>query len=230
MTKALAIDTSNDTLGIALLSDGVVTGELITHVKKNHSVRAMPAIEQLLKDCGTIPAELGAIIAASGPGSYTGVRIGMTIAKTLAWSLSIPLYTVSSLESLAANGRYFQGLICPIFDARRGRVYTGLYSEKNGAILRHAEDQNILLADWLKELKEKKKRVLFIGHDVEIHWDEIESSLGSLAARADSVQNSPRPSELARIGLQKDQSSVHTAVPNYTRLAEAESKWLEEQK
>ncbi|AZB41395.1 tRNA (adenosine(37)-N6)-threonylcarbamoyltransferase complex dimerization subunit type 1 TsaB [Bacillus sp. FJAT-42376] len=230
MKKALAIDTSNDTLGIALLSDGVVSGEIITHLKKNHSIRAMPAVEQLLKECAVTPADLTAIIAASGPGSYTGVRIGMTIAKTLAWSLSIPLFTVSSLESLAANGKYFNGLICPLFDARRGRVYTGLYSEKEGRLACHADDQNILLADWLETLKEKDTKVLFLGHDVKIHWDEIERTLGSLAVRADEVQNSPRPSELARIGLLKNQSPVHSAVPNYTRLAEAESKWLEEQK
>ncbi|MGD6818321.1 tRNA (adenosine(37)-N6)-threonylcarbamoyltransferase complex dimerization subunit type 1 TsaB [Metabacillus sp. 84] len=230
MNKVLAIDTSNDTLGLALLTNGNVTGEFITHLKKNHSVRAMPAVEQLLKDCGIKPSDLDSIVAAVGPGSYTGVRIGVTIAKTLAWSLSIPLYTVSSLECLAAGGRYFDGLICPLFDARRGRVYTGLYTWNDGVLLSSADDQNVLLADWLEGLKETNKKVLFIGHDVHMHWEMIEEKLGSLAVRADLVQNSPRPSELARIGLQKEQTSVHTAVPNYTRLAEAESKWLEEQK
>ncbi|MTH55577.1 tRNA (adenosine(37)-N6)-threonylcarbamoyltransferase complex dimerization subunit type 1 TsaB [Bacillus mangrovi] len=230
MNNVLAIDTSNDTLGIALLTNGTVTGEIITNLKKNHSIRAMPAIEQLLKECSVTPGELDGIVAAAGPGSYTGVRIGMTIAKTLAWSLSIPIITVSSLEALAANGRLFEGAICPLFDARRGRVYTGLFLAENGLMERLEEDQNIALADWLEKVKARNQKVLFLGQDVHLHWEEIERTLGSLAVRASSVQNSPRPSELAGIGLHKAAAPVHTAVPNYTRLAEAESKWLEEQK
>lgn len=110
----------------------------------------MPAIDELLKECGLKPSDLTQIAVAKGPGSYTGVRIGVTIAKTLAWSLNIPVKTVSSLEVLAANGRFFQGLICPLFDARRGQVYTGLYQYRDGKLHGLEEDQNILLEDWLK--------------------------------------------------------------------------------
>lgn len=106
----LAIDTSNLTLGVALIKDGKVIAEHISHLKKNHSVRAMPAIDELLKECGLKPSDLTQIAVAKGPGSYTGVRIGVTIAKTLAWSLNIPVKTVSSLEVLAANGRFFPRL------------------------------------------------------------------------------------------------------------------------
>ncbi|MFP3359151.1 tRNA (adenosine(37)-N6)-threonylcarbamoyltransferase complex dimerization subunit type 1 TsaB, partial [Planococcus sp. SIMBA_143] len=123
----LAIDTSNYPVGVALIQEDRVIGEYITYIKKNHSVRAMPAIEQLLKDCGIEAKELTKIVVANGPGSYTGVRIGVTLAKTLAWSLSIPLIPVSSLATLASSGRYFSGYIVPMFDARRGQVYTGLY-------------------------------------------------------------------------------------------------------
>ena len=87
----------------------------------------MPTVEALMKECGVSPSELSKIVVAKGPGSYTGVRIGVTIAKTLAWTLSIPISAVSSLETLAANGQYFDGYISPLFDARRGQVYTGLY-------------------------------------------------------------------------------------------------------
>ncbi|MBD5023881.1 tRNA (adenosine(37)-N6)-threonylcarbamoyltransferase complex dimerization subunit type 1 TsaB, partial [Xanthomonas citri pv. citri] len=81
-----------------------------------------------------------------------GVRIGVTLAKTLAWSLDIPISAVSSLETLAANGRHFDGLISPIFDARRGQVYTGLYQYKNGLLEQVVPDQNVMLADWLEML------------------------------------------------------------------------------
>ncbi|WP_399208206.1 tRNA (adenosine(37)-N6)-threonylcarbamoyltransferase complex dimerization subunit type 1 TsaB [Sutcliffiella rhizosphaerae] len=204
-----------------------VIGELVTNLKKNHSVRAMPAIEQLMKDCDVKPSELDRIVVGKGPGSYTGVRIGVTLAKTLAWSLNKPLVGVSSLELLAANGRYFQGSICSLMDARRGQVYTGLYRFNGDNLHTEIEDVNILLTDWLTVLKEKQAPVLFIGNDVHLHKETIIQYLGELAHFASVSENNPSPSELAFLGWEKESDDIHSFVPNYTRLAEAEAKWLE---
>src|SRR5690606_7564559 len=125
--NVLAIDTSNQVMGIAILKEDHVIGEVVTNIAKNHSVRLMPAIEQLMKEVGMEPEELDKIVVAKGPGSYTGVRIGLSIAKTMAWALDIPVVGVSSLEPLAFQGRFFYGYICPFFDARRGLVYAGVY-------------------------------------------------------------------------------------------------------
>ncbi|WP_342499977.1 tRNA (adenosine(37)-N6)-threonylcarbamoyltransferase complex dimerization subunit type 1 TsaB [Bacillus sp. FSL M7-0791] len=226
----LAIDTSNHTLGIALVRDFTVIGESITYLKKNHSVRAMPTVEALMKECGVSPSELSKIVVAKGPGSYTGVRIGVTIAKTLAWTLSIPISAVSSLETLAANGQYFDGYISPLFDARRGQVYTGLYTFEKGLIKEVESDQNILLTDWLHELKQTGKPVLFLGQDVHLHEESIRSILGETAVLAEGTVHNPRPSVLAFLGADRPAEDVHQLVPNYIRLAEAEVKWLEGQK
>ncbi|PRS38272.1 tRNA (adenosine(37)-N6)-threonylcarbamoyltransferase complex dimerization subunit type 1 TsaB [Bacillus pumilus] len=226
----LAIDTSNHTLGIALVKDSTVIGESITYLKKNHSVRAMPTVEALMKECGVAPSELSKIVVAKGPGSYTGVRIGVTIAKTLAWTLSIPISAVSSLETLAANGQYFDGWISPLFDARRGQVYTGLYTFEEGKIKEIKPDQNILLTDWLHELKQTGKPVLFLGQDVHLHEESIRSILGETAVKAEGAFHNPRPSMLAFLGTDRPAEDVHQLVPNYIRLAEAEVKWLEGQK
>ncbi|EDW21813.1 tRNA (adenosine(37)-N6)-threonylcarbamoyltransferase complex dimerization subunit type 1 TsaB [Bacillus pumilus] len=226
----LAIDTSNHTLGIALVKDSTVIGESITYLKKNHSVRAMPTVEALMIECGVAPSELSKIVVAKGPGSYTGVRIGVTIAKTLAWTLSIPISAVSSLETLAANGQYFDGWISPLFDARRGQVYTGLYTFKEGKIKEIKPDQNILLTDWLHELKQTEKPVLFLGQDVHLHEESIRSILGETAVIAEGAFHNPRPSMLAFLGTDRPAEDVHQLVPNYIRLAEAEVKWLEGQK
>ncbi|MCY7619049.1 MULTISPECIES: tRNA (adenosine(37)-N6)-threonylcarbamoyltransferase complex dimerization subunit type 1 TsaB [Bacillus] len=226
----LAIDTSNHTLGIALVKDSTVIGESITYLKKNHSVRAMPTVEALMKECGVAPSELSKIVVAKGPGSYTGVRIGVTIAKTLAWTLSIPISAVSSLETLAANGQYFDGWISPLFDARRGQVYTGLYTFEEGKIKEIKPDQNILLTDWLHELKQTGKPVLFLGQDVHLHEESIRSILGETAVIAEGAFHNPRPSMLAFLGTDRPAEDVHQLVPNYIRLAEAEVKWLEGQK
>ncbi|MGG5180798.1 tRNA (adenosine(37)-N6)-threonylcarbamoyltransferase complex dimerization subunit type 1 TsaB [Bacillus sp. MM09(2025)] len=226
----LAIDTSNHTLGIALVKNSTVIGESITYLKKNHSVRAMPTVGALMKECGVAPSELSKIVVAKGPGSYTGVRIGVTIAKTLAWTLSIPISAVSSLETLAANGQYFDGWISPLFDARRGQVYTGLYTFEEGKIQEIKQDQNILLTDWLYELKQTGKPVLFLGQDVHLHEESIRSILGETAVIAEGAFHNPRPSMLAFLGADRPAEDVHQLVPNYIRLAEAEVKWLEGQK
>ncbi|MDG3075774.1 tRNA (adenosine(37)-N6)-threonylcarbamoyltransferase complex dimerization subunit type 1 TsaB [Bacillus halotolerans] len=226
----LAIDTSNYTLGIALLRDNTVIAEYMTYLKKNHSVRAMPAVHSLLNDCDITPQDLSKIVVAKGPGSYTGVRIGVTIAKTLAWSLNIPISAVSSLEALAANGRHFDGLISPIFDARRGQVYTGLYEYKNGLLEQAVPDQNVMLTEWLEMLKEKDRPVLFLGHDTSIHEETILDVLGTKGIIGSAAQHNPRPSELAYLGADREAADIHGLVPDYLRLAEAEAKWIESQK
>jgi tRNA threonylcarbamoyladenosine biosynthesis protein TsaB len=225
--KILAIDTSTNVMGVALCEERQVVGELITNVKKNHSIRLMPAIEQLMKDCDITPSMLHKIVVAKGPGSYTGVRIGITIAKTLAWSLNVPLIGVSSLELMAWNGKGFDGYICPIMDARRQQLYTGLYQYTGGQEMASIiEDQNVPLDVWLDKLKELTKPILFLGNDLPIHLELIKNTLGEQAQFAPFVDWNPRPSLLAYVGLEKEAEPIHSFVPSYLRLAEAEANWL----
>lgn len=229
--KVLAIDTSNYPLGIALIDDQQVIGEYITNMKKNHSVRVMPAIENLCRECDIKPADLEKIVVAEGPGSYTGVRIGVTIAKTLAWTLQIPLVGVSSIEVLAASvARYFPGYVAPLFDARRGQVYTGLYRSQNGSLENVIKDQLVLATDWAERLKEMSEPVLFVGNDLSIHKGVLANIMDDQARFATYTENNPRPGELAQLGIHREAVDVHTFVPNYIRLAEAEAKWLEGKK
>lgn len=229
--KVLAIDTSNYVLGVSIIDDKAVIGEYITNIKKNHSVRVMPTIEALMKECDIVPADLTKIVVAKGPGSYTGVRIGVTIAKTLAWTLKIPLVGVSSLEVVAASaGRYFQGGVSPLFDARRGQIYTGLYQFIDGRLTVIEKDQLILAKNWSKILAEKSKRTLFIGNDLTIHRQVFEEVLGQKAIFAEMTEHNPRPSELALLGKDRPGDDLHSFVPNYIRMAEAEAKWLEAKK
>lgn len=229
--KVLSIDTSNYALGVALLDGDQVIGEYITNIKKNHSVRVMPAIEALMNDCDVKPHDLSKIVVAKGPGSYTGVRIGVTIAKTLAWTLNIPLVGVSSLEVLAASaGRYFEGAISPLFDARRGQIYTSLYQFKEGKTVALKKDQLLLAEDWAMELKEQSEKVLFVGNDLHLHRTTFEKALGNQAAFAEITEQNPRPAELALLGRDKEAEDVHSFVPNYIRLAEAEANWIKANK
>jgi tRNA threonylcarbamoyladenosine biosynthesis protein TsaB len=226
--KILAIDTSNNVLGISILDDEKVLGEYITNVKVNHSIRVMPSIQKLMQDCNVKPGDLTKIVVAKGPGSYTGVRIGVTIAKTLAWTLNIPLTGVSSLAVVAFPlARYYQGFVSPLFDARRGQIYTGLYQYSNGTLSAIEKDRIILAKDWAAELSKRSEKILFVGNDLPIHRAVLEDILGDQADFAEVTEHNPRPGELALLGRDMPGEDVHSFVPNYIRLAEAEAKWLE---
>lgn len=228
--KVLSIDTSNYVLGIGLLDGETVAGEYISNIKKNHSVRVMPAIQNLMKECSIRPEELSKVVVAEGPGSYTGVRIGVTIAKTLAWTLNIPLSGVSSLEASAASaGRYFNGFVSPFFDARRGQIYTGLYKFENQILQNKEEDRLVMSVDWVQSLKRLESRVLFLSNDLHLHEEIMSEGLGEMAVFGSVTEHNPRPAELALLGRNKENADIHSFVPNYIRMAEAEANWLKTQ-
>ncbi|UOQ91813.1 tRNA (adenosine(37)-N6)-threonylcarbamoyltransferase complex dimerization subunit type 1 TsaB [Halobacillus shinanisalinarum] len=224
--NVLAIDTSNYVMGVAVVKEGIVTGELVTNIKKNHSIRLMPAIDQLMSETATKPEDLDRIAVAHGPGSYTGVRIGLTTAKTMAWSLQIPVVGVSSLEAVARQGELFSGYVCPFFDARRGLVYTGLY-DSNMEILK--AETNILMESWLDQLKGMDEPILFLSQDIGAFEESIKDGLGEKAVIPSAAYHYARPSLVALAGAAKQPVGTHELVPNYLRIPEAEAKWLAQQ-
>ena len=114
----LLIDTSNQPLSVALMQDNQVIAEKTTNIKQNHSVQLMPEIQKLFEQSQIDKQDITDIVVAEGPGSYTGLRIGVTVAKTLAYALQTRLYGVSSLKALAATVKDDDRLLVPIFDAR----------------------------------------------------------------------------------------------------------------
>ncbi|MDW0110470.1 tRNA (adenosine(37)-N6)-threonylcarbamoyltransferase complex dimerization subunit type 1 TsaB [Sporosarcina aquimarina] len=227
----LGIDTSNAPLSVALVQDGRILCEQTSTFSKTHSIQAMPAIECLLSDANLRPTDLEAIAVSEGPGSYTGVRIGVTLAKTLAWTLGIPLVGVSSLAVLAANAVPFEGVICPLFDARRGNVFSGVYKSKGEKLHPIWEDRHGSLEQLLSDVSFINQPVLFIGQDVDIHKTAISAGLGDQAVFAPFPQQLPRASQLIDLAEQRiPASDVHRFVPNYRRMTEAETNWLNEQK
>ncbi|GGA76281.1 tRNA (adenosine(37)-N6)-threonylcarbamoyltransferase complex dimerization subunit type 1 TsaB [Ornithinibacillus halotolerans] len=226
----LAIDTSNQVLGVAILKDKEVVGEIVTNIVKNHSVRLMPAIDYLMKEVNIKPSELDKIVVAKGPGSYTGVRIGLTTAKTLAWSLNIPIIGVSSLEGLAYRASFSNKIICPFFDARRGLVYTSLFVTKENRLVGIKEEQNTLFADWLERLATLNEEVIFLSPDMDKHIGLIRDKMGELAIIPDQALHIAKPTDLAIAASYKEAEETHLLTPNYLRLAEAEANWLKTQK
>lgn len=227
----LGIDTANAPLSVAIVKDGNIVAEVVQNIKLTHSIGAMPAIKEVIKKAGMTPAEIDAVAVSEGPGSYTGVRIGVTIAKTLAWSLQKPLVGISSLKALAANGRISNNLICALFDARRQHVYAGVYEGNTLSTI--IEDTHDHIDELLKKLDALNKPVLFIGTDVALYFEKIQAVLGERAICAPYTMNLPRASELVALAQQESLpaiEAVHTFVPEYRRIAEAEANWIKEQK
>ena len=221
----LGIDTSHTPLAVAVVKDGQVLAEYKSSVKVTHSIGTMPAIEELMKKANIQPNELDAIAVAKGPGSYTGVRIGVTIGKTLAWTLNIPIYSVSSLQVLAGNAPYFQGTVCSIMDARRGNVFAGIYTD--GKLVK---ESHMSMADLLSNLDEMGQPVLFVGMDVALHWNQIKEVLGDKVHQAGASFSLPSAAVLIEIAQNMEPKDVHTTVPEYLRITEAEANWMKEQK
>lgn len=220
----LGIDTANSPLSVAVVKDRLVMIEESGMMKVNHSLRAMPAVEDVCRKAGITPAEIDAIAVSEGPGSYTGVRIGVTIAKTLAWTLGKPLYGVSSLKTLALNGLFFNGLICPLFDARRSNVYAGVYRTDGQVLTSVMDDRHCALDELLDRLKDYGEPVLFIGGDVELHAETICANLGELAVLAPFAMNVPRASSVISLAMEGgSEESTHSFAPQYKRITEAEA-------
>lgn len=224
--NVLAIDTATQILGVGILRDSEIVGEMTINIKKTHTARLLPAIQQLMERVEMQPDELDKMIVGQGPGSYTGVRIGVTTAKSLAWALDLPLISVSSLEALAYQGRFFSGYICPFFDARRQAIYTGLYEQKKGQIIQARAEKNILMEDWLKELKSLGREVLFLSPDVATFQAMIQKQLNDHGVIPEKPYHMLRPAHLLLAGLQKEPQDLHAFTPNYLRIAEAEKNWI----
>ncbi|WP_202080846.1 tRNA (adenosine(37)-N6)-threonylcarbamoyltransferase complex dimerization subunit type 1 TsaB [Caldalkalibacillus salinus] len=235
--KLLAIDTSNWPLGLAVLQDGAIVGETNTHLPKNHSLRLMPAVEALLNDLDTKPQALDKIVVAQGPGSYTGVRIGVTTAKVLAWTLQLPIIGISSLQVVAQNCTGHDGLIVPLFDARRGNVYAGVYetNQDKTHVTTVMNDEHVHLETFLHELRDAYNRtLLFVGQGAIQHRELITTVLGEQAYVAREVDHTPRGSQLAYLGFKQQGreligEDIHAFAPTYLQLSEAEAKWKEKQ-
>ena len=223
----LAIDTSNNILSVALVHHGQTLIEITEATKNNHSERLMPVIEQAFKAINHNIKDIDLIAVAAGPGSYTGVRIGVTVAKTLAWTLNKPLVSMSSLEVLARN-LSVDGLIIPLFDARRQSVFAGVYHGVTYETV--IADGHYSLEQLLASLNHLKEPLYFVGADVEPYWGVITEVLGFKCLKAHATEsNIPHAEILAKAALLKEPiQNVHTLTPNYHRLPEAEVNWLQQ--
>lgn len=211
--KVLAFDTSSKAMSVALLEDCQLLAEHTLNVQKNHSISLMPVIDFMMKQVGWKPTDLERIVVAQGPGSYTGLRVAVATAKTLAYTLAIDLVGVSSLHALCPER---SGLLVPIMDARRNNVYAGFYD--NGRATQ--PDCHINFSDLLAMLKGHEK-VAFVG-EVEAFRNQIEEVL----PQAQIQSTLPSAALIGKLGQKLKPVVAHAFVPEYLKKVEAEENWL----
>jgi len=215
---SLLIDTSNRPLSVASNLDGFTLAEINTTVKKTHSATVMDYIDKLFKMADMKKNDIGRIIVAKGPGSYTGVRIGVTVAKTLAYALGTELYSVSSLFVVAAScSRH--GIVAPLFDARRGNVFGAVYNMKADSFTEELEPAYMSLEDLQTKLSSYDSSVILLDGQ-----EKINTSV------EDFVHAVPRISMVEQFEAALEKEDIHSLVPEYLRISEAERNWMEQNK
>lgn len=218
--RLLHIDTSNQPLSVSITEGNAVLAEFNSGMRINHSITMMAQIESLLAYTKLEMKDIEGIVVAKGPGSYTGLRIGVTAAKTLAYTLNIPLYAVSSLAAIAATVRMNEFLLIPVVDARRDHVYAGIYRYKGIKLEVIEDDMYISIAELNQKLKEQHLPYLFVGMDAEKLGDVL---------KGPNFYCIPRSAEMRRIISPEYLVDAHTFEPTYLRISEAERNWQNNQ-
>ena len=201
--KLLVIDTSGPVCGTAVMDGERVCSEFTAQNRNTHSASLMPMVEAALAAAGTEIGELDAIAAVTGPGSFTGVRIGVATAKGLAHGAGIPCIPVDALEALSASAGAFDGVVCPIQDARAGQVYAAAF--RNGERL--TDDTPMKLEVFLDSISGLDDRFLFTGDGVPVFRDKIREILGERAAFAPAHLGYLRPSAAGSIAMKKEKAT-----------------------
>lgn len=224
--KILGIDSSGLVASVALMSEGILAGEYTIHNKKTHSQTLLPMIADMLEMAEVKPEELDCVAVSAGPGSFTGLRIGASTAKGLAWTLGIPIVPVSSLMGLAANVTERETLVCPIMDARRGQVYYGIYRITDGIPDVLAEPDADAVETVLEKVKAMGDRVIFLGDGVPVFQEIIQEKCEIEVEFSHAVNRYQRGAGIARLGeLLFEKGEYVTAAefaPVYLRKSQAE--------
>ncbi|AIG66041.1 tRNA (adenosine(37)-N6)-threonylcarbamoyltransferase complex dimerization subunit type 1 TsaB [Weissella tructae] len=226
MTKTIAFDTSNQPLSVALFDADHVIAQIETNISRNQSEQLLPAIDQLVSDAGWVAGDLERVVVSAGPGSYTGLRIGVTTAKTLAYTLGLELVGISSLGLLAANVKNEDTIIVPVMDARNDNLYAAAYEWVDGQLVAHLADQHTNITALLEKLAAFNGRQLMFVGDLERFNDRILVAYPDAKVAEDTLPHAANSLVLAQQAtVITEMDDIHQFVPNYHRLSQAEADW-----
>ena len=223
--KILAFETSAKAASVALAEDGKLLGESYQNTGLTHSQTLMVMAQELLKACGCTPQQVEGVAVAAGPGSFTGVRIGVAAAKGFAWGGQLPCWGVSTLEAMALNLGVDTGYVLPVMDARRNQVYNALFYAKDGVLERKCPDRAISLEELGKEIKNLESPVFLVGDGSILCYNTLKQTVPALVKPPEHRMHQ-RAAGVAlaaeRMRLQGDPGDAGALEPNYLRLSQAE--------
>lgn len=225
----LAIDTATKIGSVALYEDKTgIIGEINLYVKVNHSNVIMKAVDSLFDLSGYTIKDVDKIAVTTGPGSFTGIRIGVAIAKGLAYSLKKPIIGINELDVLAETVEEREGLIVPLIDARKERVYYSQYKYENRKLVRKEEYKDGELRDILEKLKGEK--VVFIGDGAIVNQELIKEIMGEDNIVFSKINSIPRAAMAAQMALHHEDDNIYTLEPFYLNKSQAEREKEEREK
>ena len=220
--KIFAVDSSAKVAAAAVCTQEKILAQTVLDTGLTHSQTLMPLCADLLKNAGIALADLDAFAVAAGPGSFTGLRIGLAAVKGMAYALNKPCYPVSTLEALAYNLTGFAGVACPVMDARRNQVYNALFTLSPEGVVRLCDDRAISIAALAEELAEISQTVWLCGDGAQLCYDTMPNRPSNvlLAPIALRLQ---KASGVAAAAFRVGQAvSARELVPSYLRLPQAE--------
>ena len=232
--KVLGLDSSGLVASVAVVENDNLCAEYTVNFKKTHSQTLLPMLDVISEMIQLDMATVDAIAVAAGPGSFTGLRIGSATAKGLGLALQKPLLAVPTLDALAYNLYDTKALVCPIMDARRNQVYTGVYSFENHKLQITRETDALDIHQLIEELNDMGKEVIFLGDGVAVYRDVIAEEMKVPYSFAPAHCNKQRASAVAALGLEylKEDKVVSAAdfQPDYLRKSQAEREREEKEK
>jgi tRNA threonylcarbamoyladenosine biosynthesis protein TsaB len=224
--KILSIETATLAGGVALMEEAGLIAEYRLHVEVRHSERLLSAIDRLLSDSGTAAADLDAIAISIGPGSFTGLRVGLSTAKGLAMGSRKPLVTVPTLEAMASLFPYSSALIAPMLDARRQEVYWALFDTQEGRAVRLHPEAATSPEAVLESIGHFDQPILFVGEGAEKYRDLLLTSRPGETRFAPKALQFPSAAAVAELGLTRlKEGKIHLpeeVTPFYLRASTAE--------
>ena len=229
----LAFETSAKAASIALMEGTKLLGEAYQNTGLTHSQTLMVMAEDVLKQCGKSAQDVQAVAVAEGPGSFTGVRIGVAAAKGFAWGKEIPCYGVSTLEAMTESLGIYKGFVCPVMDARRNQVYNALFYVNQSMIERHREDRAIALADLKEDLEHLDGPIYLVGDGATLTYNTLKDSIEELILPPEHRMHQRAVGvglAAARMAAEGLAPSGGELTPNYLRLSQAEREKLERAK
>ena len=224
--RILAIEASSQVASVAILTDDVITAEYTVNHKITHSQTLMPMLDEIVKMTETDLKTIDAIAISGGPGSFTGLRIGSATGKGLAQALDIPIVHVPTLEGMACNAYGFEGIVCPIMDARRSQVYTGVYRMSVNGLEVAMDGCAIAIEELVAELKKYDEKVLFIGDGIPVFKEYLSGELLDRAVFAPANMNRQRAASVAILAVKYYEEGkaipAKDHLPEYFRSSQAE--------